>query len=111
MTASLLGQFLAALGRRRSTGDPRPVLPDGRPPAGQLPARRPLLALPAPPGADRGPRCEACGYRHPPDRLAPTYATVIDGSLTAGRPRPLRHDAPAPPAHPSPWRYPRWPST
>jgi hypothetical protein len=78
----MLGQFLDALQARRR----RAVLP---PPAA-LPARRPLLALPAPPGADLGPVCPACGYRHPPVRgLALTYGTPID-RLGDGRPRPLR---------------------
>ena len=106
MTASLLGQFLAALHRRSTSSTGRSVLPNGRPPAGQLPApRRSLLALPPPPGADRGPICPSCGYRHPPLRLAPTWSTPVDGTLD-GRPRPLRHTAPAPIAHPNPWRYP-----
>jgi hypothetical protein len=101
MTVSLLEQFLAALHQRRRrdpAGDRSPAA---------LPGRRPLLALPAPPGADAGPVCPACGYRHPPDRgLTRTYATPIDDQSSNGRPRPLRHDAPAPIVHPSPWRYP-----
>jgi hypothetical protein len=76
----VLEQFLAAVRIRR-----RP------PPA--LGGRSRLLALPAPPGAEHGPVCQACGYRHPPVRgLAPTWSTPIDGSDQAGRPRPLRDD-------------------
>jgi hypothetical protein len=60
------------------------------PPPAALPGGGQRLALPAPPGADRGPVCPACGYRHPPVRgLAPTWSTPI-GDPFPGRPRPLR---------------------
>jgi hypothetical protein len=101
---TLAARVRAALHRRRPIGSTEHRSPVGdRSPAALL--ARPLLALPAPPGADRGPICLACGYRHPPVRLASTWSTPIDGSLD-GRPRPLRHTAPPPTVRPSPWRYP-----
>jgi hypothetical protein len=66
---------------------------------------RPLLALPAPPGAEHGPVCPHCGRRHPPLRLAPTWSTPIDGTADLGRPRPLRDDAPNPIVPRNPWRF------
>jgi hypothetical protein len=98
MMGGVLQRFRAARQhdrrRRRAAQPPPAALP--------APARR--LALPAPPDADAGPRCAACGYRHPPVRRSPTYATVIDGSLDVGRPRPLRDQAPAPIVRLNPWR-------
>ena len=95
MMAGLAERFRVALRQRRPVRPRLLALPD--PP-------RPLLALPAPPGAEAGPVCQACGYRHPPLRgLAPTYATPIDSTLN-GRPRPLRDDAPAPIVPINPWR-------
>jgi hypothetical protein len=92
--STLLQGFLATLSRRR-VGQP----------AG-LPARRPLLALPAPPGADLGPVCPHCGHRHPPPLgRRRWWSTVIDGSAEEGRPRPLSREAAAPLGRPNPWRH------
>jgi hypothetical protein len=83
---TLAARVRAAL-RRRRREDPVDV-----PPPAALTAR-PLLALPAPPGADRGPICPACRYRHPPARgLVLTYGTPIDRTAD-GRPPPLRQQA------------------
>jgi hypothetical protein len=105
---SVLAEFLAAV-RRRPLGSTQRQSPTGRSIAPVLPGR-PLLALPPPPGADRGPICPACRYRHPPTRTpALTYGTPIDRTGD-GRPPPLRQQA----ADSSsldrdrfnPWRYP-----
>jgi hypothetical protein len=81
---TVLDRFFATLHARRR----RQV---AVPPPAALAARPPLLALPAPPGAQLGPVCAHCRGRHPPLRLAPTWSTSIGGTLD-GRPRPLGRD-------------------
>ena len=94
---TVLDRFFATLHARRR----RQV---AVPPPAALAARPPLLALPAPPGAQLGPVCPHCHHRHPPVRgLALTYRSPID-RLGDGRPRPLRDDAPDPITRPNPWR-------
>jgi hypothetical protein len=87
---------------------PRPR-PAPAPPA--IGGRRPMLALPAPPGYPRArepahPLCTLCGGRHPRLAPLPPYERVLTPWASPGRPEPLGRQAIVIPTRSAmrPWR-------